>query len=114
MVAYSDKLGTVVCVHFFCMYSMCVTHLGLGALGLLFLNVHGQHLAAEREALGLLNHLLVRRYGVVPHDHMTLEIWTKWTTDSQKQPMIQSLLVLQTHHPTNTKQRLPRSYSNLL
>lgn len=36
------------------------TRLGLGALRLLFLNVHGQHLAAEREALGLLNHLLVR------------------------------------------------------
>lgn len=53
--------------------SVCVTHLISAALGLLFLDVHGQHLAAEREALGLLNHLLVRRYGVVSHDNMTLE-----------------------------------------
>lgn len=60
---------------------MCFTHFGLGALGLLFLNVHGQHLAAEREALGLLNHLLVRRYSVVPHDHMALE----WMTGSREQ-----------------------------
>lgn len=63
------------------MSTMCFTHFSLGALGLLFLNVHGQHLAAEREALGLLNHLLVRRYSIVPHDHMALE----WITGSREQ-----------------------------
>lgn len=62
-------------MNFFLMYTLCITHLVSAALGLLFLNVHGQHLAAEREALSLLNHLLVRRYGVVPHDHMALEEW---------------------------------------
>lgn len=66
---------------FFCMYTTCVTHFGLGALGLLFLNVHGQYLAAERETLGLFNHLLVRWYSVVPHDHMALE----WITSSHEQ-----------------------------
>lgn len=66
----------------FCIYMCtCVTHFGLGALGLLFLNVHGQYLAAEREALGLFNHLLVRWYSVVPHDHMALE----WITCSHEQ-----------------------------
>lgn len=65
----------MICVNFFLMYTLCITHLVSAALGLLFLNVHGQHLAAEREALSLLNHLLVRRYGVVPHDHMALEEW---------------------------------------
>lgn len=83
----------------FCMYSMYVTNLVLGALGLLFLNVHGQHLTAEREALGLLNHLLVRWYGIVPHDHMALEIWRKM--DNRFSTTIsQSHVVLQTHHPT--------------
>lgn len=72
---YSDEQGVEICVNFFLMYTLCITHLVSAALGLLFLNVHGQHLAAEREALSLLNHLLVRRYGVVPHDHMALEEW---------------------------------------
>lgn len=49
------------------------THLGLAALRLLLLDVHDQHLAAEREALGLLDHLLVRRDGVVSHDHVALQ-----------------------------------------
>lgn len=56
------------------MCSMCITHLVSAAVGLLFLNVHGQHLATEREALGFLNHLLVGRYGVVPHDNMALNM----------------------------------------
>lgn len=30
------------------------------AVAQLFLDVHGQHLATERQALGLLDHLLVR------------------------------------------------------
>lgn len=53
------------------------THLGLGALGLLLLDVHDQHLAAEGEALGLLDHLLVRRDGVVSHHHVALQEWTR-------------------------------------
>lgn len=36
------------------------------------LNVHCQHLATEGQALGLLDHLLVRRHRVVAHHHMTL------------------------------------------
>lgn len=39
----------------------------------LLLHVHGQHLAAEGQALGLLNHLLVGRHGVVAHHHVTLK-----------------------------------------
>ncbi len=39
---------------------------------LLLLDVHGQHLAAERKALGFLDHLLIRWYGVVAHHHVTL------------------------------------------
>ncbi|KAF3834272.1 hypothetical protein F7725_025476, partial [Dissostichus mawsoni] len=42
------------------------------AMGDLLLYVHGQHLAAEGQALGLLDHLLVRRHRVVAHHHMTL------------------------------------------
>lgn len=48
------------------------THLVPAAVGHLLLDVHGQHLAAEGQALGLLNHLLVRRHGVVAHHHVTL------------------------------------------
>lgn len=65
---------------FLLMYTLCTTHLVFVGVGLLLLNVHGQHLAAEREALSLLNHLLVWRDGVVPHHHMALE---KWITASQ-------------------------------
>lgn len=36
------------------------------------LDVHCQHLATEGQALGLLDHLLVRRHCVVAHHHMTL------------------------------------------
>ncbi|MED6268995.1 hypothetical protein CHARACLAT_028451 [Characodon lateralis] len=42
------------------------------AVGHPLLDVHGQHLAAERQALGLLDHLLVRRHCVVSHDDVTL------------------------------------------
>lgn len=38
----------------------------------LFLNVHRQHLTAEGQALGLLDHLLVRRHCVVAHHDVTL------------------------------------------
>lgn len=39
----------------------------------LLLDVHGEHLAAEREALSLLDDLLVRRHSIVAHHHMTLQ-----------------------------------------
>lgn len=42
------------------------------AVGHFLLNVHCQHLATEGEALGLLDHLLVRRHRVVAHHHVTL------------------------------------------
>lgn len=41
------------------------------------LNVHGKHLTAEGQALGLLNHLLIRRHSVVAHHHVTLGKKTK-------------------------------------
>lgn len=68
-----------------CMF-LRITHLVPAAVGLLFLNVHGQHLAAEGEALGLLNHLLVRGCGVVSHDNMALE--TRNTTDETRVHLI--------------------------
>lgn len=41
-------------------------------VGLLLLDVHGQHLAAERKALGFLDHLLIWRYSIVAHHHVSL------------------------------------------
>ena len=36
------------------------------------LNVHGQHLGAETQVLGLIDELLVGRHGLGAHHHVTL------------------------------------------
>ena len=51
---------TKLSLHFKILCALSVAHLVPVAVGLLLLNVHSQHLASKREALGLLNHLLVR------------------------------------------------------
>lgn len=44
---------------------------GSGAVGFL-LDVHGKHLCAETQVLGLINKLLVRRDGLGAHYNVTL------------------------------------------
>lgn len=53
-----------------------ILHLVSVAVTELLLDVHGEHLAAEREALSLLDDLLVQGHGVVAHHHMTLQMPT--------------------------------------
>ena len=51
----------------------CGLYLSAGTVGQLLLDVHGQHLTAEGQALGLLYDLLVGRHRVVAHHHVALE-----------------------------------------
>ena len=51
----------------------CGLYLSAGTVGQLLLDVHGQHLTAEGQALGLLYDRLVGRHRVVAHHHVALE-----------------------------------------
>lgn len=73
------------------------------------LDVHGQHLTAEGEAFGLLNHLLIGRHGVVPHHHVALKRQRE-VRSRRVAPRVRAVATVARNTKVNLrKSRLPKS-----